>query len=231
MKARPAQRSGGLRGLVASATVAVLAACTNAPPAPDWQADAKGALDRAVAAYLKGDTKVAEQDFERARQQIARTGRLDLMARAELMRCAAQVASLLFEPCTAFERLRADAHPGERAYADHLLARALASAQIGLLPAAQQAAATGLARADAGTVETLDSADPQSRLIATALLFKAGKASPALIEAAVVTASSQGWSRPLLAWLEVLALRADGLGQAETAQQLRRRRDLVHGAK
>ena len=63
------------------------------------------------------------------------------------------------------------------------------------------------------------------------MLFQAGKASPAAIALAADTASAQGWRRPLLAWLEVLALRAEKAGAAGEAERLRRRMDLVQGAK
>ena len=80
-------------------------------------------MDHAVAAYLAGDTRLADSDFERARSEIARTGRIDLIGRAELVRCAAREARLVFEPCEGFEKLRADSAAAERAYADYLAAR------------------------------------------------------------------------------------------------------------
>ena len=227
MSARRPTTPRGLRRMVAAAGLLALAACSSAPPAPDWQANAKGALERGLEDYLQGDTQAAEQAFDAARREIARTGRLDLMARAELMRCAAQVASLEFGPCAAFEPLRADAGPAERAYADHLAGRALTPTQIDSLPPAQRAAARNLAQPDPGPAGAVDSDDPQSRLIATALLFQAGRASPALIGQAAATASARGWRRPLLAWLEVQRRHADDSGQTDAAQQLRRRIERV----
>ena len=103
----------------------LLAACASGPTPPAWQADAKGALDRSTSAYLAGETKASDAEMERARRTLASTGRADLLARAELMRCAARVASLVFEACERFEALRADAPAAERAYADHLAARPL----------------------------------------------------------------------------------------------------------
>ncbi len=97
----------------------LLAACGSAPPAPQWQSNAKAALDRAVAAYLGGDTRVANAEFDLARRELARTGRADLVAMAELTRCAVRVASLDVAPCEGFEKLRSDATPAERAYADY----------------------------------------------------------------------------------------------------------------
>jgi len=217
--------------LAAAALLAALAACAGGPPVPDWQTNAKSAMDQATAAYLSGDGATEARAFAAAREQISRTGRPELLARAELMRCAAHVASLVFEPCAGFETLRADAAAPERAYADHLAARRLPLADIERLPPAQRTVAAALAGGDASaaTVQAID--DPLSRLIAAAVLFQAGKASPATLALAADTASAQGWRRPLLAWLEVLALRAERAGAADEAQRLRRQMLLVQGAK
>jgi hypothetical protein len=102
---------------------ALLAGCSSAPPQPDWQMNARGSLERSLEAYFSGDHRVEAREFERARAEVARTGRPDLVARAELMRCASRVASLVLEPCAGFEPLRPDAPPAERAYADYLAGR------------------------------------------------------------------------------------------------------------
>jgi hypothetical protein len=209
--------------LLALLPVSLLTACASGPTPPAWQADAKGALDRSTTAYLAGETKASDAEMERARRTLAGTGRADLLARAELMRCAARVASLVFEPCERFEALRADAPAAERAYADHLAARVLSRDDIARLPAAQQVAAGG--EASLASVQSIE--DPLARLIAVAVLFQAGKASPPMIDIATETASSQGWRRPLLAWLKVQALRAEKAGDTVEAQRLQRRIALV----
>ena len=56
-----------------AAAATLLGACASGPPVPDWQDNAKSALDRGTAAYLAGDTRVADVEFERARSEIART--------------------------------------------------------------------------------------------------------------------------------------------------------------
>lgn len=214
-----------MRFIGALMLASLLAACASGPPPPAWQADAKSAIDRSTAAYLEGETKASDADMARARRTLASTGRADLLARAELMHCAARVASLVFEPCERFEVLRADATASERAYADHLAARPLARDDIARLPAAQQAAVGG--EASLASVQSID--DPLSRLIAVAVLLQAGEASPPMIDAAVETASAQGWRRPLLAWLKVQAMRAEKAGDAAEAQRLQRRIALVEG--
>ena len=206
----------------------LLAACANNPPPPDWQKSARVASERAVAAYLVGNARAETVELARARNEVARTGRADLMARVELTHCAAQVASLVFGPCAGFEPLRADAPAAERAYADYLLARA-ASADIALLPAPHRAVAEGAANDAANSAALSAVADPLTRLVAAGVLFEASRANPQVITIAIDTASSQGWRRPLLAWLNVQMQRAGQAGASDEVLRLRRRIELVQG--
>ena len=197
-----------------------LGACSSAPPAPDWQLETKGALDRSVAAYLEGNSRIEGVELARARNEVSSTGRIDLIARAELLHCASHVASLVFEPCSGFERLRQDAGPGERAYADYLAGK-LQPQDAALLPATQRGVVAG------GDAAVKNIADPFSRLIAAGAAFQTGSASPAVVQMAVDAASSQGWRRPLLAWLGVQAGLADKAGDSAEAARLRRRIELT----
>jgi hypothetical protein len=205
----------------------LLTACANRPPVPDWQMDAKGASERFVKAYAAGNSRVEALEFAKARSALASTGRPDLLARLELLRCANRVASLVFEPCAGFEALRADAAPAERAYADYLAGQ-LAAADVALLPPAQQSVAVAVPAAQTAALQGVD--EPLSRLVAAGVLLRRGQASPAVLAQAVETASVQGWRRPLLAWLGVQALRAEQAGDALEAARLRRRMEMVTAA-
>ena len=202
-----------------------MVACSSGPTPPDWQLQARPAIEASIAMDLGGDSAGARREFERGRALLARTGKPELVARAELMRCAARVAGLDFTACDGFERWRADAPAAERAYADHLAGRVLEPARIALLPAAQRGVASAVAAKTSMPVQGIE--DPQSRLIAAALLLRARLADPATLTIAADTASAQGWRRPLLAWLEALAYRADQAGAVDEAQRLRRRIELV----
>lgn len=204
---------------------ALLVACGNTPPPPDWQMNAKGSLERSLEAYLTGNNRVEVLEFERARAEVARTGRPDLLARTELMRCAGRVASLVLEPCVGFEALRQDALPAERAYADYLAGR-LPAKDVALLPPQHRAVASHVS---SGGGALPDIADPMARLVAAGVLLQAGQASPAVVAQAVATASAQGWRRPLLAWLGVQARLAEQGGDADEAARIRRRIQLVQG--
>ncbi len=207
------------RPLLPLLAAAMLAACGNQPPVPDWQIGAHGAAERASAAYLAGNDRVAEQEWRRARAELARTGRPDGLAQVELLRCAAQTASLVAEPCTAFDALRSDASAAQAAYADYLAGRATPQ-QAALLPQAQRQAAAG-AQAIAGI------ADPLPRLVAAGAALRAGRATAATADLAIETASGQGWRRPLLAWLLLRASQARAAGDAPLAAALQRRIAIV----
>jgi len=189
------------RNPAALITAALLAACGGSPPAPEWQANAAGALQAFQQRYLTGDTKGAEDEFTRARFELSATGKADVVARAELIRCAVQVASLVFEPCKGFDALREGAGKEELAYADYLEGRA----------------------------SRAPGADPLGRLVALGVQMRTGRIDPQGIAAAVDIASNQGWRRPLLAWLGVQLKRAQDAGDSETAARLKRRIELVSG--
>jgi len=209
--------------VTALASALLLAACAGGPQPPDWQLEAKGSMDRSVAAYMEGNSRVEMAELGRARTQLTRSGRADLLATAELLHCATRVASLVLdEPCTGFEKLREDATDAQRAYADYLKGQVQPQG-IALLPEAQRRAAAG----DAGAVTAI--ADPLSKLVAAGVMLQAGKASPAVITQAIDTASAQGWRRPLLAWLGVQLRRAEQGGDTQEAARLRRRIELTQG--
>ena len=204
----------------------LLNACSNNPPVPGWKLNAQSALERGTNAYLEGRSAIAEREFAGARAEIARTGRPDLLARAELMRCAAQVASLAFEPCAAFDALRADAQPPELAYAAYLAGR-ITPEQAAQLPP-QHRALVVAGPSETATVSALQAMpEPLARQIGAGVLLQSGRANPPVIALAIDNASAQGWRRPLLAWLNVAAQRAQAAGDTAALDALRRRITMV----
>ncbi|HNW00848.1 MAG TPA: hypothetical protein PKH04_02150 [Burkholderiaceae bacterium] len=200
--------------------MALLAGCASGPVPPDWQLNVQGSTERAVEAYLTGHTRIGESEFARARTDIARTGKIDLIARVELIGCALRVASLVSDDCMGFDRISQDTGSAEQAYADYLAGR-LSMKDVSLLPVAHRGVIGGGAQA----LQAIK--DPLSRLIAAGVLFKMGQADPAVMAVAIDAASGQGWSRPLLAWLHVQARRAELAGDVNEGARIRRRIDLI----
>ena len=198
----------------------ILAGCATKQLLPDWQTDAKGALDASVDDYLKGHTAAALADFRSARSATTATGRADYVAQVELVRCAVQVASLDFDDCPGYAALAQEATPEQRAYADYLYGR-WQGLSASLLPEQHRPV---LASGQLAGVT-----DPLARLVAAGASFKAGRITPDGIAQAIETASKQGWRRPLLAWLQVQLHRAEAADDTQAIQRLRRRIALISG--
>jgi hypothetical protein len=183
------------------AGLALLAGCASGPPPADWQLESHAAANAFRRNYLAGAGKAADVEFARLKKEFSATGRLDLEARAELLRCALRAASLEFDDCPGFEKLRAYAGPDEVAYAEYLAGRATRAA----------------------------AEEPLSRLVSLGVQFKSAKATPESIATAIEISSAQGWRRPLLAWLGVEEKRAEAAGDRDALERIRRRIALVSG--
>lgn len=216
----------------------LLIACASAPPPPEWQSQSFAALKSYTAAYLAGNTRVAEVEFERARSEVARTGRPDLVARIELLRCATQVASLLMNPCAGFEAVAQDAAPAEQAYASFITGRwdTLPAPKLPLHYRALVTQAQAAAKLITKTEQRINTPvpnklhqieDPLARLVAAGALIQREPLSNADIDLAIETASAQGWRRPLLAWLGVQLKQQQTAGEADATAKTQRRIDLV----
>jgi hypothetical protein len=206
------------------ASALVLAACGNTPPVPDWQMNAKSAMERAQNAYLEGDSRVEAVEFARARKEVSSTGRNDLVARIELARCATRVASLVFEDCAGFAGLAQDAPAAELAYAAYLAGR-IRPLDAALLPEQHRSIAQGNSPVHLNSI-----VDPLARLVAAGVLLQSNRADPVVIASAISTASAQGWRRPLLAWLGVQAKRAEAAGDTAEVARIQRRIALASAA-
>ena len=198
----------------------VLAGCASKPAPPSWQPNAKDALDGFTDDYLRGNTAAANAEFARARRETTSTGRADLVAQVELVRCATLAAALEFDDCPGFAALALDATAQQRAYAAYLAGR-WEGLDVAALPEQH--------RAVVGTGSLATVADPLSKLVAAGALFKAGRIKPGDVEAATETASAQGWRRPLLMWLGVQQKRAEAAGDAASVEQIKRRIALASG--
>ncbi|WP_413674699.1 hypothetical protein ACEN9H_10400 [Massilia cellulosiltytica] len=204
------------RSLIAAALI-VLSGCASKPQPPAWEGDAKSSLDGYTDDFLRGDSAAADAEFARARRASASTGRFDVVAQAELVRCGVKAAALDYE-CPGFAALANESTPAQRAYAAYLDGR-WQGLDVNLLP--EQHRTVVASGALAGVT------DPLARLVAAGALLKAGRITPADIGAAVDTASSQGWRRPLLAWLGVQEQRARAAGDTASVERIRRRIELA----
>jgi hypothetical protein len=206
--------------------ILLFSGCASGPTPQVWESNAQSALQNASIAYLTGNARVEEQDFARALRELRATGRADLVATAELTRCAARAASLVFDDCPAYLPLAADVGAEQRAYADYLTGR-WQGLNTALLPKHHAAVVANPATAAALS----QTKDPLALLVAAGMLLKNGNLSQASLDevalTAVQTASNQAWRRPLLAWLGVQIKSAESKSDATQVASLRRRVDLI----
>jgi hypothetical protein len=212
--------------LLAPVACALLLACAGPRP-PAWQTDAHGALERFRVHYLEGDSARARRDFAEAMARIGSTGRLDLAARAELLRCAVGTAALDFDACAGYAARSADAGVDDRAYG-HFVSGEWDKVEAGrLAPRYRRVFEGNDEAAQNAAVAAID--DPLSRLVASGTLFRLGRLSGDGLERAIETASAQGFRRPLMALLAVQAKRAEAAGDDAALAQIRRRIELLAG--
>ena len=215
-----------MRIAIPAALIALACAGCSVAPTPAWRADAHDALESFTDTYLKGDTKLAERYFSESRAAVAGTGRPDLVARMELIRCGVGTAALDFDACAGYESIQADATETDRAYAGFLAGKFEQQAGAKLPP--QYEAIAGEKDADAQNRALRKIKDPVSRLVASGALFRAGRLSPEGIATALDTASEQAWRRPLLAYLNVQAKLAESAGDTAALEVIRKRIELIY---
>lgn len=218
-----------MRWPVLAALCVTLAACGNRPPAADWALNADSAAERATQAYLRADERVQVLEWGKARSEVERTARPQLVARLALMRCAVEQASLDWKECSEYAAVAIDADPAEQVYARYLQAQPLSAQDIAHLPEAQRPVAQVLKDRDAAIAAIKVVKEPLSRLVAASVVLRAQGPSDGLLAEAVETASSQGWRRPLMAWLLLHARHAREAGDTALAQALERRVQVLQG--
>jgi hypothetical protein len=198
-----------------------LSACANQPPVPDWLLTADAAINNYSRLWLAGRDKLAAGQLAIAREAVSRTGDASQMARIELRACATHLASLQSADCPGFTRLANDAGEAENVYANYLQGQISAVDSV-FLPEMQR-------NAWRNPENLKEIKDPLSRLLAAAVLLKAGRLEIAGIELAIETAAEQGWRRALLAWLGIEQQRLLQLGDSLAAAAINRRIQRVLG--
>lgn len=220
-----------------SALAALLTACAAAPPVPDWQLNARAAVERATQAELEGNARVARVQWQRAQEETRRTADPERMARLRLVQCAVQQSTLMLDACTDWEvGLSGPSNSGSTLQAEQAYARYLAGAHtlqdLPWLPAPHRGVARLMLSSppDNWGPALQKVPDPLSRLIAASALLRAQQIDPGALAVAVDTASQMGWRKPLLAWLVLQVQVAEAAGDEAQAAWARQRLALLSAA-
>jgi hypothetical protein len=216
--------------MLALSVVLLLASCGGSKPIRDWVNISHSQMETFKRHALTGRTSTAELHFGKAVEEIKKSGNVDLLAKAHLVKMAIQVA-LLEEPKTE-NFLQADAveSVAENKSYYYFLAGQFDRVDEKILPAAyrplQSALRNGQTPAEVSKiVENID--DPLSRLIAAGVTVRRGNPDETTLHAALGAASEQGWKAAVIVYLGQLRSYYDQRGQTAKADTIRARLSLI----
>lgn len=210
-------------------TLIVLLAGCSSKPIPDWKYAAFNQLEDYKKSYLSGKTDIAELRFNKAREEIKKSGDLEILAKAYLTKYAVQTAVL--DKIDGREYLKIDAispsSPNQNFY--NFLKGNMDRVEGKQLPGQYQAffAAYRSGRSAEVTGEISKIEDPLSKLIATGLLVQNDRCDEGCLKVAIDTASKNGWKRALLAYLEKLKYFYETRKDMDNATNIRKRIELI----
>jgi hypothetical protein len=208
----------------------LLGGCSS-KPTPGWVVMSNQQLETFKQHFLTGgQSVVTEPHFRKALEELKKSGDLDLLGKAWLTRMALEVA-VLSEMDEGEYGIIAAAHPVPANRNFYLFLTGDPTAVDGsLLPAQYRSFLKALQEGDTVKVEKAIAAmadDPLSQLIAAGISIRRHLENEAIIQAAVSTASRNGWKRALLVWLERLRTFYAATGDAAKATAVRQRIDLI----
>ena len=207
----------------------LVAGCGTTKPATEWLSAGYHQMDNYKRNYLSGQDKIAGLQFNDALKEVKKSGDLEILARAYLIRMALQTATL--QDLASAEYLKIEAAnpspPNRNFYA--FLKGEVAQVDEKLLPAQYLGFIETLRRQGEGerlrAIERLD--DPLSQLIAVGILVRMGQDNEAVLQRAIATASVEGWKKALLAYLARLKAYYEGKQEKSKALAIEQRINLI----
>lgn len=218
-----------MRKVVWVAFCFLLAGCGASQPVPDWLNASHSQLEAYQKNYLSGSDKLAALRFKGAINDIKKSGDLEMLARAYLIRMALQRAVLEEPDAEDYLKIAAlQSMPTNRNYYAFLKGEP-AQVDEKLLPAQYQGLLNNLRpEGEEGRLAAIGKMqNPLSQLIAMGVLVYRNQESEALLQRAVAVASAQGWKKALLAYLERLRLYYEGKPQKDKALEIEQRIMLI----
>lgn len=216
-------------GIVLVCFCAFLFGC-NSKPVPVWTERSYDHLKRFREYFMVGEDRVAEAHFQKAIDEIRKSGDFSILQRAYLTECAIHLAVL--EPLGGDEYLQLEAVEPvaeNRNFFSFLRASPAAQVSAELLPVQYREVFTVFSRGEVGkeygAVAKID--DPLSRLIAIGWLVTQGRHGEEILLMAVDTASHQGWKKALLVYLDKLRVLYSAKNETRNADAVMERIRLI----
>jgi hypothetical protein len=202
-----------------------LVSCGGSPPIPDWTYAGFNQMEDFKKACLEGKAGIADLHFQRAVEEIKKSGDLDILGKVYLSRYAVQAALLESFQDDEFLKIQAaEPNPVNASFYAFLKGN-FSRADRNLLPSqySQTVIDVLASRKDRVGADVQQIEDPLSRLIMTGLLIRYGHESEELLKGAVETSSRQGWKKALLVYLERLQAFYEQRREGEKANKIKQK--------
>jgi hypothetical protein len=196
--------------------------CGGSKKTPGWIDTSYNQLENYKENYLSGKDRIAELQFNKAVDEIKKSGNLEILGRAYLTKYAVHVAVLeVFDEKEYLSIEALEAIPQNRTFYNFLKG-SFDKVDESLLPKQYNEVLKVFRK---GTFE--DAAheiskmeDPLPKLIAAGLLIQKNIRNEAVLKIAIDTAAQNGWKKALLAYLEKLALFYETKKESEKAAHI-----------
>lgn len=196
--------------------------CGGSKKTPGWIDNSYNQLENYKENYLSGKDRIAELQFNKAVDEIKKSGNLEILGRAYLTKYAVHVAVLeVFDEKEYLSIEALEAIPQNRTFYNFLKG-SFDKVDESLLPKQYNEVLKVFRK---GTFE--DAAheiskmeDPLPKLIAAGLLIQKNIRNEAVLKIAIDTAAQNGWKKALLAYLEKLALFYETKKESEKAAHI-----------
>ncbi|MBN2254865.1 MAG: hypothetical protein JW736_04110 [Deltaproteobacteria bacterium] len=210
--------------IIFSAAVLILTGCFS-KAVPDWQSTGFSHLESFKKEFLSGDDERASRSFEKAIVEIKKSGRVDILAKAYLTRCAVAVAALEKGECGEYLQIRDLLQDRKEDTYYAFITGNRGKVDERLLPEGYRpffhALTVGSVADINKALEAMES--PLSRVIAAGLSIKQGIFDETTIIMAIDTASYQGWKKTLVRYLEALKALYERNGEKARAERVQER--------
>jgi hypothetical protein len=208
----------------------LLAGCGASRPVPDWLRISYNQLEIYKKNYLGGKEKIAAAQFKSILGEIRKSGNLEILARAHLIRMALQTSVLENMEDSEYLKINALSPSPQNSNFYAFLKGEFGQVDENLLPSQY----TGFYRSlslDAGCAACLQEIekieDPLSRLIAAGMLVHFRPHDERVLQKAIETASAEGWKKALLVYLERLQAYHESRKETQKARDIEGRIKLI----
>ncbi len=207
----------------------LFSACSSSQPIPQWKDKSYRQLETYKNDFLADKEDATEPHFRKAREAFAAGNDLDLLAKAYLTRMALQAAVLTDIDDSDFIRLdKLQPSALNRSYYDFIQGN-FSALQKTEPPPPYNRLKSAIAGKDvaAAAREIAGMENNLSRLIACGVWVKYLPYNDSILQIAIATASEQGWSRALFAYLYKLQAYYQDRKELQKAQDIKERLEML----